>query len=75
VHHDVARCGAAFSGPLTTRARSVSFINAGIRALLGEATLDLREATAPHCAQIDALALFGGADVTAPARDDRNSQW
>lgn len=46
--------------------RSNRFEHADVSAVLGGATLDLREATLAPGAQVDALALFGGIEVIVP---------
>lgn len=46
--------------------RSEHFRHADISAVLGGATLDLREAVPAPGARVDALALFGGVDVIVP---------
>jgi hypothetical protein len=46
--------------------RSGHFRHADVSAVLGGATLDLREATPAPGARVDALALFGGVDVIVP---------
>ena len=47
--------------------RSEHFRHADVTAVLGAATLDLREAAAAPGARVDALALFGGVDVIVPS--------
>lgn len=46
--------------------RSARFRHADVMAVLGGATLDLRDATPAPGARVDALALFGGVDIVVP---------
>lgn len=57
---------ALFGGSHTSN-RSEHFRHADVSAVLGGATLDLREATPAPGARVDALALFGGVDVIVPS--------
>lgn len=56
----------ALLGGSETRSRSTHFQHANVSAVLGGATLDLREAHLEPGASVDALALFGGTDVIVP---------
>lgn len=53
-------------GASQTRNRSQHFEHANVSAVLGGATLDLREARPEPGARVDALALFGGVEVVVP---------
>ena len=56
----------ALFGGSQTKNRSQHFRHANVAAVLGGATLDLREAQVDPGAHVDALALFGGVDVLVP---------
>ena len=56
----------ALFGGSETRNRSPHFAHADVAAVMGGATLDLREAHVEPGARVDALALFGGVDVIVP---------
>ena len=56
----------ALLGGSESRNRSEHFHHANVSAVLGGATLDLREAHLEPDASVDALALFGGTDVIVP---------
>lgn len=56
----------ALLGGSQTKNRSQHFEHANVSAVLGGATLDLREAHPEPGARVDALALFGGVDVIVP---------
>jgi hypothetical protein len=56
----------ALFGGSETRNRSPHFQHANVAAVMGGATLDLREAHVDPGARVDALALFGGVDVIVP---------
>jgi hypothetical protein len=56
----------ALFGGSETRNRSPHFAHANVAAVMGGATLDLREAHVEPGARVDALALFGGVDVIVP---------
>jgi len=56
----------AILGAAETRNRSPHFQHANVSAVLGGATLDLRDAQLDPGATVDALALFGGVDVLVP---------
>ena len=56
----------ALFGGSETHNRSPRFEHANVAAVLGGATLDLREAHVVPGARVDALALFGGVDVIVP---------
>ncbi|MGJ7450411.1 LiaF transmembrane domain-containing protein [Aquipuribacter sp. MA13-6] len=57
----------ALFGGSETRSRSPHFQHANVAAVMGGATLDLREARVDPGARVDALAVFGGVDVIVPA--------
>lgn len=56
----------AVLGAAETRSRSPHFRHANVSAVLGGATLDMRDAQLDPGATVDALALFGGVDVIVP---------
>ena len=56
----------ALLGAAETKNRSPHFQHANVSAVLGGATLDMREAHLDPGASVDALALFGGVDVIVP---------
>lgn len=56
----------ALLGGSETRSRSQHFEHADVAAVLGGATLDLREARVVPGARVDAFALFGGVEVIVP---------
>lgn len=56
----------AVLGGSATRSRAQHFTHGNVSAVFGGATLDLREAHLDPGATVDALALFGGADVLVP---------
>jgi hypothetical protein len=56
----------ALLGASNTRSRAPHFRHANVSAVLGGATLDLRDAHLEPGARVDALALFGGVDVIVP---------
>ena len=56
----------AVLGGSATRSRSEHFRHGNVSAVFGGATLDLREAHIEPGASVDAMALFGGADVLVP---------
>ncbi len=56
----------ALLGGSQTKSRSEHFQHANVSAVLGGATLDLRDAHLEPGASVDALALFGGTDVIVP---------
>jgi hypothetical protein len=61
-HQDVV----ALLGAAETKNRSPHFHHANVSAVLGGATLDMRDAHLDPGASVDALALFGGVDVIVP---------
>ncbi|MFC5381409.1 LiaF transmembrane domain-containing protein [Aquipuribacter nitratireducens] len=56
----------ALLGGSETRSRSSHFEHADVAAVLGGATLDLRDARVAPGARVDAFALFGGVEVIVP---------
>lgn len=56
----------AVLGGSASRSRAEHFHHANLSAVFGGATLDLRDAHLEPGATVDALALFGGADVLVP---------
>ena len=56
----------AVLGGSATHSRSQHFSHGNVSAVFGGATLDLREAHLEPGATVDAMALFGGADVIVP---------
>jgi hypothetical protein len=56
----------ALLGGSQSRNRSEHFRHANVSAVLGGATLDMREAHLEPGASVDALAVFGGVDVIVP---------
>ena len=56
----------ALLGAAETKNRSPHFQHANVSAVLGGATLDMRDAHLDPGASVDALALFGGVDVIVP---------
>ena len=61
-----ARTSSPCSAGSQSRNRSEHFRHANVSAVLGGATLDMREAHLDPGASVDALAVFGGVDVIVP---------